>query len=793
MLPGLMRSAFLSWIPLVPTLVGAAEKERTHFESFLESHCYECHDDLDPEADLDLLDTRFDLSDPDNFKVWEKVYRKVRSGEMPPKENKRPPHQDLENFLSKLGSQLHQADRDSIARLGRVRSRRLTSQEYEHTLHDLLGVGIRLQETLTADMDEGFTNTASHQQLSHFHLHGFLNASDLALEEAFSRILGKDPAFQKTYLKNDLIEGLRKGNYRGPEPVKNGVVSWSMGVQFYGRLPATKVPEDGWYEITVHDAQGINRGNDGAVWATLNSGSGYSNEPLQFPIGLVEGAKDPATQTFTAWIRKGHLLILKPSEGGAKTARSNVVGKDGGTVIFEGRDLEKQGYEGLRFHSITVRRVHPSGERAEVMNRLFSGLTEKEIIDGPAQPAKESRRLLTSFASTAFRHPVSADTVAFYQKIVDSELGAGASFAKALRQGYHAILCSPRFLTFVEEPGPLDDHAIASRLSYMLWKSMPDAELRVLASKGKLRDPSVLSGQIDRMLAHPKFSRFITSFTDQWLELRDIDATQPDPKRFGKFDPILQQSMIAETRAFVSELFEKDLPVTHFLRSDFTFLNSRLREHYALENVYLEPGNGLQKVSIPENSRSGLLTQASVLKVTADGSVTSPVIRGVYVNERFLGQHIDPPPPNIPAIEPDIRGAVSIRDQLDKHRDDPSCASCHVKIDPAGFALEEFDPVGNTRNFYGRPNKSAKVDSSGVTPSGKRFDNYSEWRDIKLSKPEKLAEAFAAQLLRFGTGGEIHFSDKDNLRKIAEKTGNRQYGLRSLLKETLTSPLFLEK
>lgn len=793
MLHLIMRRAFLSWLLFVPTIVGAAGKGRTHFESFLETHCYECHDDLDPEAELDLLNTRLEPSDPGNFKVWEKIYRKVSSGEMPPKENKRPPHENMEDFLSKLGSQLHQTDRDSIARLGRVLSRRLTGQEYEHTLHDLLGVGIKLQETLTADMDDGFANTASHQQLSHFHLHGYLNASNLALDEAFSRILGKDPAFEKKYLKKDLTEGLGNGNYRGPEPIKNGVISWSMGVQFYGRLPATKVPEDGWYEVTVQDAQGINRGNDGTVWATLNSGSGYSNEPLQFPIGLVEGAETPSTQTFTAWIRKDHLLILKPSEGGAKTARSNVLGRDGGTVIFEGRDLEKEGYEGLRFHSISIRRIHPNGDRAEVMDRLFPGLTEKEIIEGPVQPAKESERLLSTFASTAFRQPVSADTVAVYQKIVNSELGAGASFANAMRQGYHAILCSPRFLTFVEKPGPLDDHAIASRLSYMLWKSMPDAELRVLASKGKLRDPSILSAQIDRMLAHPKSSRFIASFTDQWLELRDIDATQPDPNRFRTFDPILQQSMVAETRAFVSELFKKDLPVTHFLKSDFTFLNSRLREHYGLENVKLKPENGLQKVSIPENSRSGLLTQASVLKVTADGSVTSPIIRGVYVNERFLGQHIDPPPPNIPAIEPDIRGAISIRDQLDKHRNDPSCASCHVKIDPAGFALEEFDPVGKKRDFYGRPKKSAKVDSSGVTPSGKPFENYSQWRDIKLSEPEKLAEAFAAQLLRYGTGGEIRFSDKDTLKKIAENTSKRQYGLRSLLKETLSSPLFLEK
>ena len=201
----------------------------------------------------------------------------------------------------------------------------------------------------------------------------------------------------------------------------------------------------------------------------------------------------------------------------------------------------------------------------------------------------------------------------------------------------------------------------------------------------------------------------------------------------------------------------------------------------------------MQKVTVPDDSRSGLLTQGAILKVTADGSVTSPVVRGVFVNERILGRHIDPPPPNIPAIEPDIRGAVSIRDQLAKHRNSKSCASCHIKIDPSGFALEEFNPVGDIRRFYGKPKKSAKVDPHGITSEGEKFRNYEEWRTIQLSRPEKLAEAFVGQLLRYGTGGEIRFSDKDVLKKITEEARENDYGLKSLLKETLTSQLFLEK
>jgi Protein of unknown function (DUF1587)/Planctomycete cytochrome C len=387
-----MRSAFLPWILITPTLAAGMESGRARLDAFLETHCYECHDDLDPEADLDLLNTKLAPTDPANFATWERVFRKVDSGDMPPKENKRPAEAELDGFLTGLGNVLRETDRALIGKSGRVPSRRLTREEYEYTLHDLLGIGVKLGETLTADSDEGFANTASSQQLSHFHLQSYLQAADIALEEAFSRALGKEPSFERTYRKMELTAGLEKGNYRGPEPAGKDLIAWAMGVQFYGRLPETKVPEDGWYQVTLHDASGINRGKDGAVWATLNSGSGQSNEPLQFPIGLVEGAEQAADQTFRAWIRKGHCLILKPSEGGAKSAPANVVGKDGGTVIFEGRDLEQQGYHGLRFSGITIQRIHPNGDQAAVFGNLFPGLTRKEIQEGPAKPLVEAKR-----------------------------------------------------------------------------------------------------------------------------------------------------------------------------------------------------------------------------------------------------------------------------------------------------------------------------------------------------------------------------------------------------------------
>ena len=412
-----------------------------------------------------------------------------------------------------------------------------------------------------------------------------------------------------------------------------------------------------------------------------------------------------------------------------------------------------------------------------------------------ADPAAAVETLVPRFASRAFRRPVTAEQSAPYREIAQKVIADGASLNEALRIAYRAVLCSPRFLTFVEAPGALDDYAIVSRLSYALWTSMPDWTLTSLAKEGKLKDPKVLVAQVERMLKDPKADRFIVSFTDQWLKMKLIDFTTPDPRQFKTFDTVLQESMLAETRAFVAELIEKDLGIDTLIDSDFAFLNGRLARHYNL-NVPVKPGNGLQKVSLPggkEKVRGGLLTQGAVLKVTADGTHTSPVVRGVFVNERILGVHIPPPPPGVPAIEPDIRGAISIRDQLDKHRNNESCASCHRTIDPPGFVLESFDPIGGWRTKYGSSSKSAKVDPSGTTPEGDAFTDLQSWKNIYTNRDSELAVGFTEKFLTYATGAAIRFSDEAIVAATAEKSKDGGYGIRSLIREALLSPVFLKK
>lgn len=780
------------FLGLASVFTAAAESKAPPQElvSYLNQHCYECHDEDVAKADLNLYDLAFDPESDENFKIWQRVFQRVRDDEMPPPKVKdRPKRPEAKAFMTALRKPLIDADRRDIAKNGRVQARRLTRVEYEHTIHDLLGVDIPLVNLLPEDPESGgFETVAEGQQLSHHQLARYLDVADIALAEAFKRMGKGDEDFKKFFSPEQLAKK-GGGNYRGPDLRDGKSISWPLSLQFFGRMPATTVPADGWYRITLKDVHAINPGADGAVWGTLRSGACGSSAPILYMIGIVEATTTPRDITFEAWIQDDHMLELKPNDA---TLRRPASGATGGNVSFKGRDLAKDGYSGIANRGIEIERIYPYADRTGVRRNLVGEAPWDEFKkDFPAAVEK----LVPRFASRAFRRPVTEEQSAPYRALAQKALADGDSLTDALLLAYRAILCSPRFLTFVEAPGALDDHAIASRLSYALWVSMPDDTLTDLADKGQLKDPKVLAAQIERMLDDPKADRFIASYTDQWLKMKLIDFTTPDPRQFKTFDTVVQESMLAETRAYVAEMVTKDLGIDHLIDSDFMFLNGRLARHYQLK-LPLKPGNGLQKVSLPSDKskvRGGLLTQGAILKVTADGTHTSPVVRGVFVNERILGVHIPPPPPGIPAIEPDVRGAISIRDQLDKHRNNESCASCHKTIDPPGFVLESFDPVGGWRTKYGSSSKGAKVDPTGTTPDGAAFAGLHDWKKIYTERDSELAIGFTEKFLTYATGASIRFSDEAIVAATAEKSKEGGYGVRSLIREALLSPIFLKK
>ena len=350
------------------------------------------------------------------------------------------------------------------------------------------------------------------------------------------------------------------------------------------------------------------------------------------------------------------------------------------------------------------------------------------------------------------------------------------------------ILCSPNFLYL--EPGrdkQLSAWAVASRLSYFLWGSMPDESLLAAAEDGSILRPAVLRKQAERLLTDARSQGFVTGFTDSWLALRDLGSMPPDRGQFRHFYHYdLDAAMRQETISFISHLIEQNLSILNCIDSDFTFVNRPLARFYG---VTVPEGTGFEKVMLNDDRRGGLLGQASVLTVSANGIDTSPVVRGVWVLENLLGDPPQPPPPDVEPLDPDVRGARTIREQLQKHRQIASCNNCHRSIDPMGFALENFDPIGGWRDRYDR---KQPIDASGVLPDGRRYDSIAEFRRILLTRREQFARALTGKLLSYATGRHLTTSDRPQIDRIVRDVAKADYGMRELILRVVASETFLE-
>ena len=764
-------------------------------KAFLSDHCIACHDGADGEGGLDLTALQGNLDAPGEMARWIRIFDRVRAGEMPPKDVDRPRQDVRGRFLQATRKWLSTHQRTQWEQLGRVRGRRLTNLQLERTLHDLLGIDIPLASLMADEpRTNGFTTVADGQPMSHFQIQKHLEVVDVALDEAFRRAPIANPDWKKTLSAKELARRNPKRRTREPEMIDGKAVTWASALVFYGRLPVTTAREDGWYRFKVK-ASALKAPEGRGVWCTVRTGRCVSSAPLMSWVGSFEATDKPQEWTFECWLPKGHMLEIRPGDRTLKQAR--FAGGQVGTG--EGGP---QNVPGVAIESLEMQPVYRNGGNWLLRRSLFGELKfaqakKKEPAKLTSEnPKADAEKLMHAFAERAFRRPLEAEEVSPYTQMVISDLDAGAPLLDALRGGYRAVLCSPRFLYFHETPGPLDDYAVASRLSYFLWNRMPDEQLFKQAAAGKLTKPWVVKQQIERMLADDRGKNFVRDFAAEWLDLKLIDFTEPDPRLYRDFDIIVQQSMLDETHQFLQTMVDENLSVGNLIDSDFTFLNSRLARFYSIENV---AGDELQKVSLkPEHHRGGLLTHGAILKVTANGTTTSPVIRGLWVSERLLGVDVPPPPENVPAIEPDIRGAKSIREMLAKHRADASCASCHVKIDPPGFALENFNPAGQWRNTYyaGKKNRKYKpkpIDASYDMPDGRHFKDFEAFQKLVLAKPETLAGNVAEKLITYGTGAPVTFADRYAIEQIVEQTADSNYGFRSLIAAVAAHRIFMIK
>lgn len=788
--------------------------------ALIQEFCVECHGSDKAKAGLDLKHLKFDLSDPRAFTTWVRVHDKMAAGEMPPSDEAQPLPDKRHEVLRSLDRAMRAASLEQQKKEGRVPLRRLNRTQHEHTLNDLLGVSVQMATVLPEDASRsGFDNVSEALDVSSTHLLLYQNAAEVALDAAI--VFRPPPALNFRATGQELVDrGFSKLLDKG---VRFDGKRLTVHIQLPNPIPlqTTYVPATGRYRLKF-------------VAQALNTG----NRPLPLEVRVLPNRFSPTGKTLVTWdlpadqpgvfetetvLRKSDVLRLNawqlPNE---YTIRKPVTGAEPGYLVelleLEGPldEFPSKGHQrlfgNLPLKPASVARAEQAGWRPPEIpnNRNDEGWRRDPLIPVSVDPRADGERLLRSFLPLAMRRPADEAALAYHLAFFQAELDRKQPFHVALRNTYKAILSAPGFFYFKEQPGPLDAYAVASRLSYFLWSSLPDEELLAVASRDELRQPAVLRAQVERMLKDNRSQRFIENFTGQWLELRKIDATLPDPKLYAEFDAFLSWSMLRETQLFFSEVLQHDHSVAEFIHSDWTMLNTRLAKHYGIEGVTEGP---LRRTALPPGShRGGLLTQASILKVTADGSKTSPILRGKWVLEKILGTPPAPPPPNIAAIEPDIRGATTIRQQLEKHQADASCAACHKHIDPPGFALESFDVIGGWREFYrsSDPQRSRgkvalenyperevlrglDVEIGGTTAQGRRFQNVDEYKALLLEDREQIARNLVQQLLVYATGAEVQYADREEVAAIVKRTRGQNYGLRSLLHELTQSRLFLHK
>lgn len=814
-------------------------------QPLIESSCIACHDE-NTETRLDLTKLGRDFEDADTFRTWVGVFDRVSSGEMPPASEARPDRQTQAAALTFLRTQLVEVNRHQQATHGRVPSRRLSRREYEHTLHDLLGIGGPIAKLLPPENKAmAFDVVAAKQDMSSVHVQGLLAAADAALDEAIQ--LGPKPPMSREldyanspYIKMWIERPVRRGG--GTVFRDKGDLITFRGENFNLRSDSNGLRffVAGRYRITVTGSAYQSRSS---VTMSLKRQNDVQGESELFAAWDV----DEKLRTVST------VKFLRPDDYFYVSADELEPSPDG-KIIYNSQPASKFQGEGVRIRKVLVEGPLEDVWPPQRTRDLLPGVEWESAADGryyrpvtTRSHYEHIRDAVAALAPRAFRRPVTAEEIEDFTSLALPNLKAGRGFIASARVPLRAILVAPEtiFLTNAttrsgsrqdfrpvegttssssaavrhsnggrtetsddsrDEGAVLTPFALASRLSYFLWRSPPDEKLMQLASAGKLHETQTLDAQVSRMLSDPRSERFIHEFLDQWLDLEKIDATTPDAYLYPEYDDVLRRAMLAETRLHFRHLVDEDLSIANLIDSDFTFLNRRLAEHYGIPGV---EGEQMRKVKLPADSvRGGVLTHAAIAKVTANGTVTTPVKRGNFVLTNLLGQPPNPPPPGVGSIEPDTRGATTIRETLARHQSVKACAVCHRRIDPPGFALESFDPVGNFRTRY-RRSKGVKrtavtgqrflhkdytpgqpVDCSGQTEDGFEFRGIRDFKRHLMKSQKQVARNLVSQLTTFATGAEIQFADREDVEAILKRHEDSGFPLQQLIYEVVRSRMF---
>jgi hypothetical protein len=670
---------------------------------------------------------------------------------MPPPGATKPSEAAVRAFVASIKGEFDRADANLKPDPGRVAARRLNRNEYSNTIRDLLAVDFRAEKYFpTDDSGDGFDNIGEVLSVSPVLMEKYLSAAERIARWAISTEIPPKPIVDEYRLRDrklrrvdpSTVEAVHRVEYPGEYTVRFGLPG--------ERAPAGKpVTLNLWMDGKLLASKEIETKPSGLVYFNP-----YSEEEMQV---LLPAGDHVFRAGFT---NDDYVKTLAPAD-----FYSNRNNKFFDSIVFLG----------------------PTKAAADRESR------KRVLICDPESGRACQERILSNLARRAYRRPATSQDTASLMRFVDMAKADGHNTEKALQLAIQAMLVSPKFLFRVErDPNPTDPTQIhqvsqlelASRLSYFLWSSTPDDELLGLAEAGKLREPGVLRQQVVRLLADPRSDALAANFGGQWLEIRNLDVAEPDPKKFPDWNPELRDAMKAETTLFFDHILKNNRPVSEFLDAKYTFLNDRMAKLYGIEGV---DGPDFRRVDLATEQlamRGGIMSHASVLTVSSYANRTSPVIRGKYVLGNLLGSPPPDPPPDVPTLDEAAVGtAGSMRQQLEKHRTNPTCASCHSRMDPLGFGLENYDAIGRWRTADG----TFPVDSSGTLPDGKSFSTPAEMRVILTAQTPQFSRTLTEKMMTYALGRGLKVYDRRTVEAINGAMAADGYRFQTLIHQIIES------
>ena len=761
---------------------------------FFSQHCNSCHGEKKQKGDLRVDTLAVDLQSPKIMGHWEEIMNRIISGDMPPEDEPRPKVEEISRVGDWIATQLREAEVVRQSSGERVTFHKLSRDEYANTIRDLLGVNFDAKgpSGLPEDPDwHGFERIGAAMTLSPFHVEKYLAAADAILDEALSlrpepkrQLIQWGPfdfrwkGFKEEYEARGIADKVRI------EIVPNNYTTDTWNI---------KIPHTGDYLVRIK------------LSGLRPEGGRAPRLKLYMPVvdkTIIERDVDapedkPVTIEARVHLTEGSypVRVINSVPGpNPEGRRSRHSGTPNAFTTLKSRVPWQLKLSDDEFRPIQPTLIIDSLEWDGPIVDSWPTATHRRIF--ASQDAKE---VVAKFAERAWRRPVQAAEVEQLMGPYEQAKKLGESFEQSVRGSLAAVLCSDSFLYLQQGESKktrqqLSDHELASRLSYFLWSTMPDQRLLDLASEGKLQEN--LGTELKRMLADSRSAAFARSFPREWMQLRKVGMFAPDKALYPDYDENLEGSMIAETISFFGEMMRCNGHLQEFIDSDWTMLNERIAEHYGISGIR---GDAMRRVALKsENHRGGLLTHASVLSLTSDGTRHRPVHRGVWLLESIIGKPAPPPPANVPALNtpaPNTKKST-VREKLEQHRADPNCTACHNKIDPLGIAFDNYDAIGRWRTVETvRDGTGADpaLNPSGVLPDGRKFADSIELRQILLADIDKFAAAFTEKIATYAMRRGMTFSDREELKQIAAAAKKSNYQLLSLIESLVTSPLFLKR